>query len=385
MDDIINIFSDSSKENLHNNISEIEQIPELEIEHKPMNFIYQVSNSQPVNPMVSIVMAYHNRIEQLRLSLESISHTKYNNFEVIIVDDASDDFHSAAKIIDSYDYRIKVLSITKAQKRWINPCIAYNLGFMVAQGDIIIIQNPEIAHIGDIVTHTVNNIKDETYLVYSVFSSPSFTYNRYFYSMNSFDTEYVTKNFINKIDHNKFKFDYTFYRTKYEDTKKMSGKNALLHWNTIGKGEGRQCNESGIYFVDGAIKTKGWYNHPIHNNRSLNFLSAIKRNDLDKIGGFDPIFKNGLWYDDDDFLGRIKRILQIVNIDEKNVFGVHLYHDMGSSEMTKIDNFESLRLRNRKFKKRNDRDPVFYRDRSLPYDYKKYSLISNHKNNIIVE
>ena len=223
-------------------------------------------------PFISIVMAYHNRIEQLKVTLESISASKYSNFEVIIVDDASDDFHSVSKIINSYDYEIKVLSITKEQKKWINPCIAYNFGFMLAKGDIIIIQNPEIVHIGDVLTYTANNIKDGMYIVYSVFSSPSFTHNRYFYSMNSFDGEYIKKNFIDKIDHNKFKFDYTFYRNNYEDTKKMSGRNALRHWMTIGKNEGRQCNESGIYFVDGAIKTKGWYNHPQHNNRALNLL-----------------------------------------------------------------------------------------------------------------
>ena len=113
-------------------------------------------------------------------------------------------------------------------------------------------------------------------------------------------------------------------------------------------------------------------------------ITEIKKSDLDKIGGFDPIFKNGLWYDDDDFLNRIKRVSQVVNTDDKNVFGIHLYHDMGSNEMTKIDNFEPLRLRNRKFKKKNDRDPVVYRDRSKPYDYKKYCLISNNKNNIII-
>lgn len=350
----------------------------------PNNVIQKVQSENKHEPMVSVIMAYHNRIEQIKVTLESISNSKYTNFEVIIIDDASENFHSIEKIINLYNFNIKLLVIDKSQKRWINPCIAYNLGFKIAQGEIIIIQNPEVVHVGDVISYTVNNIKDKSYFVYSVYSSPSFKYNRYFYSMNNFDSKYIMNNFVDKIDCSQFKFDYEYYKNKYSDIGNMDEKNALQHWKTIGQKEGRQCNLHGVYYVDSAIKSKGWYNNPKHNNRPLNFLSAIKKNDLNNIGGFDPIFKNGLWYDDDDFLNRIKKISTVTNTDEKNVFGVHLYHDMGSDDLMKTNNFESLRLRNRKFKKRNDKNPVIYRDIGPIDDFKKYILISNSKNNNIV-
>ena len=336
------------------------------------------------NPLVSIVMAYHNRIEQVKVTLESISKSKYSNIEVIIVDDGSDDFHLAKRIVHLYDFRIKVLTIDKSQKKWVNPCIAYNMGIKMASGDIIIIQNPEIVHIGDVISHIIDNIKDKTYLVYSIYSSPSFTHNRYFYSMNNFDAKYISSNFVNNIDYNNFGFNYIYYKDNYQDVKQMDRKNALQHWNNIGKIENRQCNKYGIYYEDSTLKSKGWYNHPVHNNRPLNFLSAIKRTDLNEIGGFDPIFRCGVWYDDDDFLDRIKRIFTVVNIDDSNVYGVHLYHDMGSNDMMKQQNFESLRLRNRKFRKRNGKNPIVFRDIGSIDEYKKYSLISNSPNNNIV-
>ena len=72
-----------------------------------------------------------------------------------------------------------------------------------------------------------------------------------------------------------------------------------------------------------------WYNHPIYRPCYLHFLSAINKKDLDEIGGFDEIYKDGVDYDDNDFIIKLEKAdidLQIPSGSEIP-FGVHLYHE----------------------------------------------------------
>ena len=96
---------------------------------------------------ISIVMSYHDRRKQLLKTLDSIHY--FGDPEIIIVDDASDE-----RIEDIPG--ITVIRIEPGQKTWINPCIPFNIGFARAKGDMIIIQNPECIHIGDILKYTEN-------------------------------------------------------------------------------------------------------------------------------------------------------------------------------------------------------------------------------------
>ncbi|BCS83202.1 putative glycosyltransferase [Cotonvirus japonicus] len=303
----------------------------------------------PINPKypsnngisVSIVMAYHNRKKQIITTLDTINMSVYKNLSVVIVDDASDDDQRLEDIIYKYDFDIKLIRIAPEHKTWINPCIAYNIGFTYADGDIIIIQNPEVLHAGDIIKYTVDNLKQDQYLVYSCYASPDFTFNDKLANIiktsnTSSLKDNIIKNFINEIKYENYTFDWKFYVDKYPDLSHIKTESeALNHWNTIGNRENRQCNIHNIYSPPEYINWKGWYNHPSYNVRPLHFLSATYKNNIIKIRGFDEKYKDGLWYDDDDFLKRMEIITNVSIIPETQGLGIHQYHSGGSAHHIK--------------------------------------------------
>ena len=71
----------------------------------------------------------------------------------------------------------------------------------------------------------------------------------------------------------------------------------------------------------------GWMNHTKYNPCNLHFCSVITRENLDKVNGFDEIYSIGNWYDDNEFLERIKLICNVELIEETtNPFVIHLFH-----------------------------------------------------------
>lgn len=210
--------------------------------------------------MISIVMSYHNRRNQLLKTLDSIRY--FGEPEIIIVDDASDE-----RIEDLPG--IKVIRVEPKQKTWINPCIPFNMGFAKATGDVVIIQNPECIHVGDILGHT-RNLKKGT-----VFSHAA-------YSLD-------------------YHLEYSHYSP--EGLKKLIMK------------EPQRIQ----------VAHHGWYNHSIHRPVGFHFCMAITKSDLEKIGGFDERFAGGVGFDDNDFVRRIKKAgidLQIID----DPFVIHQKH-----------------------------------------------------------
>lgn len=235
---------------------------------------------------ISICIAYHNRKDQIDVTLKTIGMSKYKNIEVIIVDDGSNEDQDLDNIIKQYNYQIKLIKITKEEKKHINPCVAYNMAFKEATGEIIIIQNAEVAHIGDVISYTAENLRDKTYFSFPCLSSADWN-----------------ENVI-------FSFLLTYVQT-------------LEHVQV-----GIKINKN----IESKYDNKGnyvWYNHPIYRPCYLHFLSAINKKDLDEIGGFDEIYKDGVDYDDNDFIIKLEKAdidLQIPSGSEIP-FGVHLYHE----------------------------------------------------------
>lgn len=315
------------------------------------------------NMLVSIVMAYYNRKDQLIQTLDCFKELyegKYN-FEVIIVDDKSDDEHDLQSIIYKYKFMIKLIKISK--KEWINPVVPYNIGFSIASGEYIIIQNPEIFHTGDIIKYALDKLNDNVYLTFPVFSSPSFIHNTEIKNLLNKKCNNYYDEFIAKINYEMFDFDYHFYKKKYNDIRNlnMDMNSAYNHWINYGIKNNRQCNESNIFYRKNVIyEWKGWYNHIKYNPRNLHFLSALKRNLLNKIGGFCNDYKDGLWYDDNDFIERIKKVAEVKLIDSKEYIGIHLYHINGSDDQHLNTNFDQLMNKNKQIYEYNKKNNVIY-------------------------
>ena len=230
---------------------------------------------------------FNNRKEQTINTLNSFKELyhplekSYYIFEVIIVDDNSDPEFKLYDILNNYPFIIKYIEISKEEKgNRVNPCLAYNKGFENADGDIIIIQNPECMHVGDIILFLINNLKENDYYSFSCFSTNNYNINR----------ELVESN-------NKFE----------------------------------KINDN--YFLNKNVPGINWYNHPIYNPNSLHFCSAIYKEKLNLLGGFDPAYSEGYCYDDNEFLFRIqyKLKLNIVNISPDNIFVIHQHHKLNPS------------------------------------------------------
>lgn len=285
---------------------------------------------------VSIVMAYFNRKEQLIQTVESIKKSTYKNIEIIIVDDNSRESQRVTTFIEDVkdNLDIKVITIEENEKVWVNPCIPYNRGFAEATGEIIIIQNPEVMHVGDCIDFVVKNIELNDWMIFNCYGSPGFEFNNIIERQHH-NCEQIYDTINNAIKAGQLMYDST---PEYERHKYTSCNPEFLL-----KGE---------FFLIGGDSVKrddvgGWINHYEGHFVAYHYLAAIYKKDLiQKMnGGFDAEFKNGIGGDDDEFIKRL--IFNQFNFKttkfEKNIpFAIHLFHEKPEQLKTKSEyNFVS--------------------------------------------
>ena len=118
----------------------------------------------------SIVMSYFNRRDQLIRTLRTIELSKcIGETEIIVVDDGSEPEHMLSDLPSVFPF-LKVIRMDPAKKNYVNPCVPFNAGFRAATGDIVVLQNPECLHTGDILQHLKDNLHQEDYFTYSCYS-----------------------------------------------------------------------------------------------------------------------------------------------------------------------------------------------------------------------
>jgi GT2 family glycosyltransferase len=212
--------------------------------------------------MISIVTAYHNRRDLFINTLESLEKSEISDYEIIAVDDTSSDEHRIEDLVEKYP-KLKVIRINPEDKWWVNPCVTFNVGFKAAAGDIIVLQNPECKHNGDVLKKA-SEIKDGQY------------------------------------------YSFACYSLDKEST--YSNEQPIIH--------NRPAS------MDGQLS---WYNHSVYRPKGYHFCAAITKNNLEKLGGFDEQYAMGIAYDDDEFFYRVSKLgLQISIIDYPYV--MHQWH-----------------------------------------------------------
>jgi len=211
---------------------------------------------------ISIVTAYHNRRDLFIKTLQSINNTQFKgDFEIIAVDDASIESQRINDLPELFPkLNLRVIQIDKKDKWWVNPCIPNNIGFEIASGDVIIIQNPECLHMGDIISYTHKNIIDNKYMAFGC---------------------------------------YALDRIKTSQMVQINGSNTLAINKII-----QPTNDIPL---DECPHMNRWYQHSKFSPRCLNFCTAIMREDLEDLGGFDEAYATGISYDDTEFIRRIRR------------------------------------------------------------------------------
>jgi len=215
--------------------------------------------------MISIVMAYYNRLPQLRFTLQTITNSAYKDVEVVIVDDFSDADNSLDSIPTEFpqlQFNIIRMRERVAKKDYCNPCVPYNVGLRASRGDMIVIQNPECCHMGDILSYVAENLTDENYLSFHCWAC-----------------------------------------TKQDVT--------VLH------------QQGSIPTVSTSKKAR-WYNHKTERPVAFHFCNAISRNNLIKVNGFDERYATGHNWDDAELLYRIKQVCNLEFV--ANPMVIHQYH-----------------------------------------------------------
>jgi glycosyltransferase involved in cell wall biosynthesis len=210
---------------------------------------------------VIIVMAYKDRQYQLTQTLLSL---KGENFEVVIVDDGS------KKEIELPDLNFPVTVLKITDKHWINGVPAYNKGIYYAllqKPDVIIIQNPECYHVGNIIDYA-RKVKDNEYISFGCFSLDEKT---------------------------------TF---SIHDIIELS----------------QSYNYGAVH--DGQL---AWYNHPVYRPLGYHFCVALTARNIFKLNGVDERFANGWGYEDNYFLHQVKSLGLKMNITEFP-YVVHQWH-----------------------------------------------------------
>lgn len=108
-------------------------------------------------PTVSVILAAHNRVDLLYKSMASVLAQSYQDFELIIVDDAShEDIESVAQSFN--DVRIRYLR--RSQQG--GPAAARNSGLQIARGTYVAFQDDDDEWLLDKLALQVAALTDET-------------------------------------------------------------------------------------------------------------------------------------------------------------------------------------------------------------------------------
>jgi hypothetical protein len=216
-------------------------------------------------------MSYFNRLELLDFTLGSISKSNFNDLEIVIVDDFSDNDQKITPSLfqkhNLTNFKIVEMASLFEKKTYVNPCVPYNVGFRNSSGEKIIIQNPECCHVGDLISYVENNLSNSNYLSFHCYASTQ------------------------------------------EDIKKLHSGHSI-NFNSIGSG---------------TTDIGNWYNHKSFRPVGYHFTSAITRDNLKKLNGFDERYAHGRDYDDNEFFQRVNFMnLNIQFVEEP--FVIHQWH-----------------------------------------------------------
>jgi glycosyltransferase involved in cell wall biosynthesis len=242
--------------------------------------------------MISIITAYYNRKFEFYRTLKSIKKSKYLDYELIAVDDGSASEHRIEEFCDEFPF-LKIVRIEPNSKWYVNSCIPFNIGIRESVGDIIVLQNPECLHVGDILSHINENIRDDNYLTISAYSLDRLTTQK---MLEYVDDDGLLKSFL------------------------KSQPQQIVSENS----------------------GNGWYNHSKYRAAYLHFCSAITRKNMILLNGFDERYANGIACDDAEIINRIDKLgLNKIIFDDISV--IHQWH---SPSYSIYSNWGELRNRN---------------------------------------
>jgi len=199
--------------------------------------------------MMSVIMPYFNRPEVLTNTLWAYDNLGFEG-EFIIVDDKSS---KPPALQDLPELNIKCITINRPGS---NPCVPFNVGVRAAEGDTIILSNPECLPISP-------NLKLPD-------GTPDYAIAR------AYSVSHETQMLINALN-----------------PRSPNYINAILQNMT---------------FHDRAASAEGedaWYAHPDYNPRPFHWWAVMPKALYVEMGGFDEDFRMGVAWEDNDWIRRL--------------------------------------------------------------------------------
>ncbi len=119
----------------------------------------QFENTSKTNPKVSIILPARNEEEYIGKCLDSLTKQNYENYEIIVIDDSSED--STGKIISDYSKKhpnIIPVSARPKPEGWMGKNWACMEGYQKASGELLLFTDADTKHAANVISLAVSHL-----------------------------------------------------------------------------------------------------------------------------------------------------------------------------------------------------------------------------------
>ena len=109
------------------------------------------------SPFVSVIIPTRNESKRVTPCIESLKSQNYNNFEVVIVDDSSDNTVEVIKNIVGSDKRFRIIKEEKLDGGWVGKPHAMQQGSREAKGEWLLLIDADTSHESHLITSAVKH------------------------------------------------------------------------------------------------------------------------------------------------------------------------------------------------------------------------------------
>jgi GT2 family glycosyltransferase len=110
-------------------------------------------------PLVSVIIVTHNRLKTLKLAIESVIRSSYNNLEIIVVDDASSDgtYEYLSHHFVNHHSNVKLIRFSEE----VLPTAAREAGFRLLKGEYILFLDDDAILMRDTIENLMTCIQSD--------------------------------------------------------------------------------------------------------------------------------------------------------------------------------------------------------------------------------
>ncbi|NNM36036.1 MAG: glycosyltransferase [Nitrosopumilus sp.] len=122
-------------------------------------YLDKFNNTSKTKPKVSIILPARNEEEFLGKCLDSLVKQDYENYEIVVIDDSSED--STGKIISNYEKKYpNIISVSAKPKPegWMGKNWACMEGYKKATGDLLLFTDADTKHAENVITLAVSHL-----------------------------------------------------------------------------------------------------------------------------------------------------------------------------------------------------------------------------------